>query len=283
MNFGCKTALKKFFKQYGLRPAKRLGQNFLIDKVAVRKIIEAADLTPADTVLEIGPGPGVLTQELTKRVKKVIAVEKDPKMVEILKETLKDFENIKIIHGDIRISDFPNIDNRKSDIQKYKVVGNLPFYLAAPVIRQFLENTGVQPLYLVLVVQKEVGKRICAKPPKMNLLAVSVQVYAEPKIISYISKESFWPAPKVDAAILKISNLKSQISKLNRDLFFKIVRAGFSQPRKQLLNNMANGLKLNKEVAKSWLLKNNIQPTQRAERLSVENWINLTKTFVLPR
>jgi 16S rRNA (adenine1518-N6/adenine1519-N6)-dimethyltransferase len=162
-------------------------------------------------------------------------------------------------------------------------VANLPFYLTAPVIRKFLES-DCQPKEMILMVQKEVGQRICAKPPDMNLLAVSVQFYAEPKIISYISKKSFWPQPKVDSAIIKItplglSEISTIVRLLDRDLFFRIVKAGFSQPRKQILNNLSKKLKLNKEEVKSWLLKNNIQPGQRAETLTIKDWINLTKSL----
>jgi 16S rRNA (adenine1518-N6/adenine1519-N6)-dimethyltransferase len=164
---------------------------------------------------------------------------------------------------------------------KYKIVANLPFYLTVPVIRKFLES-NYQPREMILIVQKEVGQRICAKPPDMNLLAVSVQIYAKPEIVSYISKNSFWPKPKVDSAIIRIAPLINADRKLiNADLFFKIVKAGFSQPRKQLLNNLSKTLKFNKEKTKSWLLKNKIQPIQRAETLKVCDWINLTKSFTL--
>ncbi len=268
MNLFSKTAIRAFLAARELQPSKRLGQNFLIDKGAIKKIIEAAELNSDDTVLEIGPGLGVLTQELTKRVKMVIAVEKDPKMIEILKETLGDFNNMELIQKDIR--------NFESEIKDYKVMGNLPFYLAAPVIRKFLESER-PPKEMVLVVQKEVGQRICSKPPDMNLLAVSVQFYAEPKIISYISKKSFWPSPEVDAAIIKIIPRLAAIR--DRDLFFKIVKAGFSQPRKQLINNLSRGLKIDKKRTETWLLKNNIKPIQRAETLNVNDWIALTKTF----
>ena len=291
--------LKKLLRKYQIRPSKRLGQNFLIDKEVVRKIIEAAELKPEDIVLEIGPGIGALTIELAKRVKRVITIEKDLKMIEVLRETLKDFGNIEIIQGDILKLKF-QIANSKIQIPKtYKIVANLPYYIVSPVIHQFLENTQVRPVSMVLMVQKEVGQRICAKPPEMSILAVSVQFYAQPEIISYVSKKSFWPQPKVDSAIIKITPKNfaevRPLSILHRSdlcqLFFKIVRAGFSQPRKQLINNLsrlnfssknlrgqAKNPKLNRERVKSWLLKNNIQPTQRAETLTIEDWISLTES-----
>ncbi|MDO8663215.1 MAG: 16S rRNA (adenine(1518)-N(6)/adenine(1519)-N(6))-dimethyltransferase RsmA, partial [Candidatus Wildermuthbacteria bacterium] len=249
-------------------------QHFLIAQAVLRKVIEAADLRPDDIVLEIGPGIGTLTQELAQRVKRVIAIEKDPKMIDILKETLKDFKNIEVAQGDIR--------NLKLEIRNYKVVANLPYYITSPVIRKFLENPEARPLTMVLMVQKEVAQRICAKPPDMTLLAVSVQFYAEPKIIDYVSKKSFWPAPKVDSAIIKIIPHKSASAiRVNPLLFFKIVKAGFSQPRKQLANNLSKIFKTDRDRIQNWLLANSIQPTQRAETLSMEDWIKLTKSFII--
>jgi len=281
MGLFSKRNIKNLLEKHKIRPSKGLGQNFLIDKEVVKKFIESAELKPNDVVLEIGPGLGVLTQELAKKAGRVIAVEKDPSMVKVLKELLGcwNVRNVRVVKDDIlKINPkyyyiIPNT--------KYKIVANLPFYLTVPVIRKFLES-NYQPRGMILIVQKEVGQRICAKPPDMNLLAVSVQIYAKPEIVSYISKNSFWPKPKVDSAIIRIAPLINADRKLiNADLFFKIVRAGFSQPRKQLLNNLSKTLKFNKEKTKSWLLKNKIQPIQRAETLKVCDWINLTKSFTL--
>ncbi len=270
--------IKNLLKSRGIRPSKRLGQNFLIDRRAVRKIVEAAELKPTDLVLEIGPGIGTLTQELANRARKVIAVEKDQKMVEILRETLRGFDNIEIVREDIRMSDTPqDLEGCRTSL-KYKVVGNLPFYLTAPVIRQFLERPAT-PKLMVLVVQKEVAQRICAKPPKMNLLAVSIQLYSTPEVVYCISKKSFWPRPEVDAAIIKLK-VKSQKLKVNKDLFFKIVKAGFSQPRKQLINNLSKGLKIDKKKMEAWLLENNIKPSQRAETLTIIDWLRLAKAYL---
>ena len=168
MNFS-KNFIKNLLKKYKIKPSKYLGQNFLIDKIVLRKIIKTANLSKNDTVLEIGPGIGNLTIELAKRVKKVIAVEKDKKMIEILKDNLKDFKNIQIIHGDIlKIPDskfqIPNSD--------YRVVANLPYYIVSLIIRKFLESKN-PPKEMLLMVQKEVAQRIAASE-KMNLLAVSV-------------------------------------------------------------------------------------------------------------
>ena len=276
MELTSRKIIENLLRKYDLKPNKRLGQNFLVNTKALEQIIKAADLKPEDTVLEIGPGLGVLTRELAKRVKKVVAVEKDQKMVAVLKETLKDFKNVEVIQDDIlKISNFYFLTSN------FKVVANLPYYIVAPVIRKFLEMFEVRPQSMVLMVQKEVGQRICAKPPGMSLLAVSVQTYADARIISYVSKNSFWPQPKVDAAIIKIiPSVKPRLTEKS-DLFFRIVKAGFSQPRKQLANNFSKQLKVDREKTQAWLLKNGIQPVQRAETLTVENWLNLTKSFVV--
>jgi 16S rRNA (adenine1518-N6/adenine1519-N6)-dimethyltransferase len=278
-----------------IKPIKKLGQNFLIDKNILKKIIKTADLKPQDIVLEIGPGLGALTKELAKKAKKVIAVEKDSRMCQALKENLKDFNNIEIINQDIlKFGIFwiglanPKKDwlsqSRQSRSQsrinpskkRYKLIANLPFYITAPVIRKFLESEN-PPQEMVLMIQKEVAQRICAQPPKMSILAVSVQFYAEAKIISYVSKKSFCPRPKVDAAIIKITPWDRPGLSKNKDRFFRTVKAGFSQPRKQLINNLSGGLKLDKEQINKLLKKLDIQPEQRAETLSLNNWLDLSK------
>ncbi|MFH1841261.1 MAG: 16S rRNA (adenine(1518)-N(6)/adenine(1519)-N(6))-dimethyltransferase RsmA [Candidatus Nealsonbacteria bacterium] len=270
MDLTLKNSVKKLLKEKQTSLLKRLGQNFLVDKSAIKKIIDAAQLRPEDMVLEIGPGIGNLTEELTKRSKKVIAVEKDKKIAEILKEVLKDRKNVKIINADILEYDCP--------FEKFKVVANLPFYITSPIIRNFLESK-VRPEKMILVVQKEVAQRICSKPPKMNLLALSVQFYAKPKIIFYISKKSFWPKPKVDSAIIEIIPKPSLVG--DKDLFFRIAKAGFSHPRKQLINNLSEGLKINKEKTVKWLKNNQLKKTQRAETLILEDWKRLVETFTI--
>ena len=275
-----KREIKNLLKKYNIFPSKRLGQNFLIDEKIFKKIMTAANLTEKDIVLEIGAGVGNLTLELAKRVKKVIAIEKDNKLIKILKEALKSFRNVETVQGNILKLD-PDfyLLNSKS----YKIVANIPYYLTSRLIRKFLEREN-KPSEMILMLQKEVAKRICATPPKMNLLAISVQFYATPKIISYVSKESFWPKPKVDSAIMKIETRdKRQETRIDRDLFFKIVKAGFSKPRKQLINNLSKELKIKKEKVRNWLLKSGINPTQRAENLDIEKWIKLTKNFKIKR
>jgi len=271
MDLSSKKNVKAIFQSCQTKPSRGLGQNLLVDKSALRRIIDAAEIKPKDIVLEVGPGFGTLTQELAKNAEKVIAVEKDSRMCQVLKETLKDYSNIDIVNADILKTNLRLPNN-------YKIVANIPYYITSPLIRKSLESDN-QPELIVLMVQKEVAKRICSKPPEMNLLAVSVQFYAEPKIISYVSKNSFWPKPKVDSAIIKIIPVNNYKKQVSSDLFFKIVKAGFSQPRKQLINNFSKALKSDKIKMGEWLSKNNIKPSQRAENLNIIDWVQLAKTL----
>ena len=277
-------------KKYHFQPNKRLGQHFLINQKIFQRIVQTANLSKKDIVLEIGPGLGTLTQELAQRVKRVIAVEKDKRMVEILKDVLKDHQNIEIIHGDILsilrdfLRDCPSdtvLLEQKDCIRgtvPYKIVANIPYYLTSPLIRLLLESKN-PPQEMVLLIQKEVAQRICAKPGKMSLLAVAVQFYSRPKIISYVSKKSFWPQPKVDSAIIKISQIKKP-KNINIEKFFQIVKAGFSSPRKQLANNLSQKLNLPREQIKSALAECSLNTQARAENLSVEDWINLSSKLI---
>jgi len=265
---------KELFQKYSFHPSRRLGQNFLIDKDVLDNIIKAAELNKNDIVLEIGPGLGVLTKELSKRAKRVIAVEKDKKLVKILKEKLARLKNIEIIEGDI-------LRLTTDDLQLttgYKVVANLPYYITSPVTRKFLEGKR-PPRLMVLMVQKEVAERICAKPPRMTLLSAAVQFYSHPEIVKIVKKECFWPKPKVDSAIIRIANIreyKCEFSRINPELFFSVVRAGFTQPRKQLKNNLKRIF--NKDT-EGILKKSKIEGTRRAETLSINDWIKICLTF----
>ncbi len=294
-------------RQYHLHPSKRLGQNFLIDRKVLYKIIGASDLSENDIVVEVGPGLGILTIELARRVKKVVAVEKDKKMIAVLKEILEEnkIRNVEIVQGDIlklipnnqtrKQKKYPTTNSQKLDIETwdffrnselrighYKVIANIPYYLTSPLIRKFLELKN-PPQAMTLMIQKEVAQRICACPPRMTLLSVAVQFYAEPKIISYVSKKSFWPQPKVDSAIIKIlPHACPQNDKMTkfRDDFFKVVRAGFSHPRKQLANNLSTELKIDRQKIENFLERIQLKPTRRAEELTVDNWRILTVLIV---
>ena len=258
---------KNLLKKYAVKPNKRLGQNFLISEQTRTKLVEAADIKKDDLIIEAGAGIGTITTELAARAKRVIAVEKDRALVPILEETTKDFKNIEII-----VDDILKIENLEGD---WKLIGNIPYYLTAPLIRKFLESAN-PPRSITLMVQKEMAQRICASPPDMSILAVSVQVYSTPKIISFVPRSSFWPEPEVDSAILAITPAPAD-SKTDFRKFFETVKAGFQSPRKQLINNLSAGLKMNRTETEQWLRSCDVDPKRRAETLEVKEWLRLVE------
>src|SRR3989338_29390 len=274
MNLSSPAVVKQILAAHGLEPSRSLGQNFLVDENIVKKIVSSANLQPDDNVLEIGPGIGTLTQELAHHVKHVFAVEKAFKMVKILQTTMAQEPNITIVQGDILAFPLPPPPGQQS-----RVVANLPYYIPAPAIRTSPE-AAPRPADLTLVTQKEVAQRICSRPPDMNILAVSVQFYAMPKLLFTIKRSAFWPQPRVDSAVLHIT-LHSNFSHVASKIFFHIIKTGFSQRGSDLSSE-----KIRQQIPFSsrdqiaaWLLRNGIQPNQRAETLSMEDWINLTTSI----
>jgi len=276
---------KKICNKYNIKPARSKGQNFLINESVYDEIIKSADLKKDDVVLEVGPGLGFLTEKLAEKVKKVIAVELDDKLVKVLQFRMTKYAigNVKIINEDVL-----KIQNSKLNyllkIQnlKLKIVANLPYNITSIFLRKFL-SAEIKPTSMVLMLQKEVAERICAKPPKMSLLSVSVQFYANPKIIQNISANCFWPKPAVDSAIIKL-NIKSPsgsqttewLNTINENDFFKLVKKGFSSRRKMLKNNLANDYYNIEDKLK----KNNFNPKIRAQELSVDNWKKIFGEFI---
>lgn len=264
-------------KRYGLRAYKGLGQNFLQDPLALEKIIAAAQIQPTDTVLEIGPGFGSLTRYLAVSAKEVIAVELDPNLIPPLKAVLSPYQNVRVIQGDIlKLS--PNDLITEKD---YLVVANIPYYITSAVIRHLLEHDP-KPRRIVLTVQREVAQRICAAPGDMSLLALSVQVYGKPRIAARIPAGAFFPAPKVDSAVLSVDiypNPRVKPELLNT--FFQLIKAGFSQKRKTLRNSLSSGLRISPVEAADLLTRANIDPQRRAETLSIEEWERLSQMLAL--
>jgi 16S rRNA (adenine1518-N6/adenine1519-N6)-dimethyltransferase len=262
-----------------LKAKKSLGQNFLKDEDILERIIESAKLSKEDTVLEIGPGQAALTEKLAKVSKKVIAIEIDDRLIEPLHTKLVGNENVEILHGDILQINLPELIE-KSNLQEsgYKVVANIPYYITAPIVRLLLE-TKFPPAEVILMVQKEVAERIAAKPGAMSILAVSVQYYAKAEYLFTVLRESFEPIPKIDSAVIKITRNKEPLerSKDETKKFFKIVRAGFSAKRKTLVNNLANGLQLEKAEIEQKLVSLGFFGNTRAQELSVEDWKKLAE------
>lgn len=260
-------------RRYNLRADKSLGQNFLEDDFALESIVAAAEIQPTDTVLEIGPGLGSLTRYLAASAQEVLAVELDIKMLAPLKAVLASYENVNVIHGDIlKLS--PQDLISKED---YLVVANIPYYITSAVIRHLLESDN-KPRRIVLTIQKEVAERICATPGDMSLLALSVQVYGKPRIAEHIPASAFFPAPKVDSAVLCVDIYPSpQVDSDILDTFFKLIKAGFSQKRKTLRNSLSSGLHISTTESANLLTRANIDPQRRAETLSIQEWETLSK------
>jgi len=259
----------------GMKADKSLGQNFLNDSSALQQIIDAAEIQKNDIVLEIGPGLGSLTRYLALTAGKVICIELDPDLIPILDKVLNPYSNIEIIEGDIlkiRISSLVHDEN-------YLVVANVPYNITSAIFRHLLDNFP-RPKRLVLTIQKEVAQRICAEPGNMSLLALSVQIYGKPRIAKIISADSFYPVPKVESAIIRVDmNPEPLIPQGLLEPFFLLAKAGFSQKRKTLRNSISAGLRITKEDASCMLENSGIDPTRRAETLSIQEWSVLTKQF----
>lgn len=262
-----------------IKAKKSLGQNFLKDDAVLQRIIESADLSKNDVVIEIGPGQGVLTELLAQKCKKVIAIELDDRLIEMLRNKLRNKENVEIIHDDILKINLPEIViSHQSSVTGYKVIANIPYYITAPIIRLLLE-TKIPPSEMILMVQKEVAERICAKAGGMSILAVSVQYYAQPEYLFTVPKTAFDPMPKVDSAVIRIatSNQQPVTNKKNNKYFFRLVRAGFSAKRKTLVNNLSNGLQLDKKTVEEKLITLGFSKNTRAQELGVEDWQKLSE------
>jgi len=267
---------KRLLASHDLHAKKGLGQNFLIDANILKKIAAAAELTPTDTVIEVGPGLGVLTETLAAQAGKVIAIELDNNLAEILKKHFSVSAGVTVINQDILKINPADILGEQTE---YKVVANLPYYITSAVIRHFLE-APVKPDTMVLMVQKEVAKQITAQPGEMSLLSVSVQLYGKPTLVDTVGAGCFYPAPKVDSAILKIAvYTEPKIPADDITGFFDIVRAGFSANRKQLPNSLSNGLKVPKTDVIPLLEQAGIDPKRRAETLTIDEWGGLYKVF----
>ncbi|MBI68089.1 MAG: ribosomal RNA small subunit methyltransferase A [Chloroflexi bacterium] len=251
-------------------PKKSLGQHFLTDRNLLAVIADAASISSVDTVIEIGPGRGSLTGVLATRANRVIAIELDSELIEPLKSL--EFPNVKIVEGDARAA---NPDDLLGECSSYKLVGNLPYYAALPIIRSFFEST-CRPSQSVFLLQKEVAMQICASPGSYSLASLGVQIFGDPRICKIVKPGSFSPAPKVTSAIVAIESHDHYINRIpNIPLFFKLLRAGFAAPRKQLRNSIALGLSIENKMSEDLLSLASINYQRRAETLSIEEWINL--------
>ncbi len=270
---------RALLERYDVLPKKSLGQNFLHDPNALEKIVDTAELMPEDTVLEIGPGTGALTEVLARSAARVVAVELDQRLAPILQERLADYPNVTIVFQDILETDVPAL----METEGYVVVANVPYYITSAILKVLLENEH-RPRRLVLTMQQEVAERLIAKPNDMSILAVSVQFFGQPKIAMRINPSVFWPRPEVDSAVVIIDTYATppvDVSDAKR--FFRVVKAGFGQKRKQLKNALGSGLALNSEQTAALCESAGIDPRRRAETLTLEEWAALTRaTTLLP-
>ena len=292
--------LNSLCKNYGLRPSRQYGQNYLINPEVIEKMIEAADVKKTDTIVEVGPGFGVLTFALAEKAKEIIAYEIEKKLIpywetrschceeaegrrgnplsrasrdsSVVALPQNDKTNIKIIWGNIlkQQNGFPE--------QKYKVVANLPYQITSAVIRYFLESDN-PPESMTLMVQKEVAERICAKKGDMSVLSVAVQYYAEPKIIGLVPRDNFWPAPKVDSAII-VLKVHKVIKFIKSEDFFRLVKIGFANRRKLLIKNLLPIVgKQNKDKLKETFAKLGLSENVRAQELGMAEWERLSRVI----
>lgn len=272
--------VKEVLSRHGFKFSKSLGQNFLIDGNIVRKIVSESNITEEDYVLEIGPGMGTLTEELALRAKKVVAVELDDSLLPILDETLAKYDNVEIVHGDILKIDIAKLIEEKLDNGPVKVVANLPYYVTTPIIARLIEE-GLNLESVTVMVQKEVADRMASGPGSKvyGSLSVFVNFYSNPKVIVKVPKTVFMPQPKIDSSVIKLT-LKKELPDIDRDKFFRVVKAAFSKRRKTIMNALSSyDFDIEKEIIKETLERLNISTEERAENLSVEDFIKISKTL----
>ncbi len=273
---------KEIVSKYGFRFSKSLGQNFLVDGNIITKICEGADITEADGVIEIGPGIGTLTQQLSKYAKKVIAVELDSKLLPILEETLEGIDNVKVINSDILKVDIKKLIEEEFEGLNVKVVANLPYYITTPIIMKLLEEK-LEIESISVMIQKEVAERMVADPggKDYGALSVAVQYHSDPKIIASVPSSVFIPKPNVDSAVIKLDIYKTPpVEVIDEKLMFKVVKSAFGQRRKTVLNALSGGyLELDKDIIRDVLEIAEIDPQKRGEVLSKEDFAHISNVI----
>ena len=276
---------KFIMNKFNITANKNYGQNFLTDEYIVNSIIDNSSITKEDLVIEIGPGLGTLTKYLIDAAGHTISVELDPKMIEVLEERFSLYDNFSLLHNDILKVDLNTlIENtlKEKNLKRAKVVANLPYYITTPIIMKLLEEKPKLDSITVMV-QKEVAERLSAIPGKSNTGAITYTIwyYSEPEIILNVPKESFVPSPKVDSAVLKLNLLSSpRVALKNEEHFFKVIKAGFMQKRKTLLNSLTNSNIGSKDQLEKMLLDLNLDPKIRAEALTLENFKDISDYLI---
>lgn len=271
---------KYLLKKYNISASKRLGQNFLIDDVIIQEIIDNSNLSKDDLIIEIGPGLGTLTSKLLENAGKVIAIELDERMIKILQDRFGLYDNFLLINNDIlKINLNELIDKNIGELKKVKIVANLPYYITTPIIMKLLEDR-LKIESITVMVQKEVADRITAKPgDKLSgAITYSINFYSEAEKIVFVDKTCFIPSPEVNSEVIKLTIRKNPIVKvLNEEIFFKIIKASFTQRRKTLINGLINsGIINDKQIVKEILNKMNLDYEIRGENLTIEQFAELS-------
>jgi 16S rRNA (adenine1518-N6/adenine1519-N6)-dimethyltransferase len=265
--------LKRLLARHGISLNKGLGQHLLTSRKALNAVVGAADLTPDDRVLEVGAGPGVLTRELAQRARRVVAVELDRAILPVLRETTADLPNVEIIPRNLLEVEPEEVFGA----EPYKLVANLPYYITSLILRHLLESAN-PPRVLVVMVQREVAERLVAGPGEMSLLALSVQIYGTPRIVTYVPATAFFPPPQVDSAVVRVDlHPAPLLDDATTEQFFALIHAGFAEKRKQLHNTLSRHLDVSHETISRWLAEGEIDPMRRAQTLSLEEWLRLAR------
>ncbi len=270
--------MRSLLDRFGLRPQKGFGQSFLRDERFLDRIVAAADLSPEDLVVEVGPGLGGLTRRLAAAAGEVIAVEIDRGLAAALESILAEDPNrarIKLVQADVLDLEPAELTGGRS----YKLVANLPYYVTSPILRRFLETTEHRPQRLVVMVQREVAERMLPRAGDMNLLAVMVQFYGKPRIVTLVPAQAFYPPPKVDSAAVRIDLHERPPLDVDREKLFRIVHAGFAQPRKQLHNALSQQLSLPSAEVPDVLRAAGVDPTRRPQTLSLQEWGSIARAL----
>lgn len=272
--------LAEILKKFNFSFSKSLGQNFLIDGNIVKNIVEKSGITEEDIILEIGPGFGTLTEELALNAKKVISIEKDNRLMEVLDCTLQNYDNVKIINEDFLKIDLEKIFIEEAEGRKLKVVANLPYYITTPILERIIENKKYFSTISVMV-QEEVARRVVASPNNKDYgsLTLYLEYNCEKEILMKVPRTVFMPSPKVDSAILYLKLVERDLD-VDEDYLFKFIRSGFTKRRKNIMNSLSKGfVNISKEELKEILSSLELSNNLRAENLSLQDYINITKKY----
>ena len=270
------SAVREILSRHGFTFSKALGQNFLINPSVCPRMAEAAITDDNTGILEIGPGIGVLTNELCQRAKKVVAVELDKRLIPVLSETLGEYDNLKVINADVMALDLNKLIEEEFGGMRVAICANLPYYITSPILMKLLE--GRLPIdSITVMVQKDAARRLCAEEGARDSSAITLAVryYASPELLFHVSAGSFMPAPKVDSAVIQLTLRKPEYPPKDEKLMFRVIKAAFSQRRKTISNSIASGMSLDKSELRDILEEARAQPTARAEKLTLRDYARI--------